>query len=238
MMTTLDVVDMATWMWLLASILILSSIIIWGIFGSLSLTVETQGITFDNTQIETIENSIKNKLQEHTESVSDLYDLYNKKLELYKKHFITRVDLRKSTDDYLAAKETLNEHYKNLKIPMIGSPTQSVSNPHSIAIIFVEHKEGKKILPGMPALLLPTTSTVFDHGYLTGNVISISTIPVTKQFLYSYLQNNSLVDTYFSTGAPFMVKVKLDQPMTPGTAVTVKIKYKTCPPFGLISKIN
>lgn len=236
---TLQIISPGAWVWLLASILFLATIIGWGLFGSLSLTIESQGVTLAKSQIDAIEINNTKNLLEHRENVDDLYDLYSKKIKLYKNHYITRVDLRKSKDEYLAAKEILNDFDKNIRIPMIDNQTRENAmdtSSQTLVLTFVKHTQGKKIASGMPVQVLPATSSIFEHGYISGSVSSISAYPISKQLAYSYLQNNSLVDTYFSEGAPFLVKIALKSEIQSGTPIVTKINYRTCSPFQLLTK--
>ena len=180
---TLQIISPGAWIWLLGSILSLAALITWGLFGALSLTIETQGIVFDKSQVAKIETNNNKNLLDHHDNVNDLYDLYNKKLELYKNHYITRIDLRKSKEEYLAAKDISDDIDKSIRIPMIESQEQKMDHEPIVVLTFVGHKQGKKIVPGMSAQILPATSSVFDHGYIAGTVSGISAYPISKLIL-------------------------------------------------------
>jgi hypothetical protein len=234
----LIIVSPSKWLWLLAILLTLMAMFTWGLLGTVSLTIEGQGTVITAKQLIEIERSINKTIGNHQDNVRELRDLYNKKIELYKAHYLTRIDIMKAKEDYIAAKEKLEQSTNELSADITESTNLTntlIPSDTTITLTFVSYKQGKKIIPGMNALILPTTDSEFEKGYITGQVIAVSESPITKPFAYAYLHNMSLVDTFFMNGAPFMVKIKLTTPLPVGTAITAKIKYRTCSPLQLLS---
>lgn len=50
-----------------------------------------------------------------------------------------------------------------------------------IAVLFVPIQQGKQILPGMTVRIAPSTVVKEEYGYLLGNVVSVSDLPVTAR---------------------------------------------------------
>ena len=196
----LIVVSLSKWLWLLAVILTLIAMLTWGLLGSVALTIEGQGTVVSTTNITELERSIYQTIHQNQEYADELLDLYNKKTELYKAHYLTRIDLMKAKDDYIAAKEKTEQSTNDLRLVMAESvnlTNTQIAKDTMIALTFVNYKQGKKITLGMNTLILPTTNSEFEGGYITGKVIAVSESPITKPFAYAYLHNMSLVDTFF-----------------------------------------
>ncbi len=122
------------------------------------------------------------------------------------------------------------------------------------SLVFVSHNNGKKIVPGMKAKVLPDTISAYDYGYILAQIESISSYPASKETVFPYLGNSELVEEYFKGGAPFLVKLKLIEDkktlsrlawtskkgaphkIEAGTTVTAKIIYKKCSPLQLLVK--
>jgi len=78
------------------------------------------------------------------------------------------------------------------------------------AVVFVSN-EGKRIQPGMRALVSPTTVKREEHGWLVGEVKAISGQPATPGGMMRVLRNEILVQQLTLRGAPFMVEVALER---------------------------
>lgn len=230
---TCNIISPSNWLWLLVILLMFSALLIWGIFGKIALFTEAPGIIFDVKELNIIEAEINQYIQSKNDDLTELHMLYSAKLALYKKHYLTRLDLFKAKQDYQTAKEDLFENKQNLNIAT-DKPT-FFKNSDFIVLAFIDQLHGKQIHSGMNS----TISTTFysaQHN-LTAKIINITQYPISKQLAYRYLHNMNLVDTYFKQGAPFLAKVQLDsQPFPPGTEITAKINYLSCTPLQLLIK--
>ncbi|HHV71396.1 MAG TPA: NHLP bacteriocin system secretion protein [Clostridia bacterium] len=77
------------------------------------------------------------------------------------------------------------------------------------AVIYVPVEQGKKIMPGMEANVSPTTVQKEEHGFMLGNVVSVSEYPASAQGMMLTLGNSELVEQLLGDGAPIEVRVKL-----------------------------
>lgn len=130
-----------------------------------------------------------------------------------------------------------------VSIEMAGAPLQ--------AVVFVP-TEGKRIQPGMEARVSPVTVRREEYGYIEGQVSFVSAQPATPQSMQRTLGNQILVQQLAGMGAPFLVRVDLQQdPETPsgfrwsssdgpptavesGTSVTVEVVVQRERPIGLV----
>jgi len=124
------------------------------------------------------------------------------------------------------------------------------------ALIYMASQNGKRVKPGMTALIFPNTVEKEEFGGIQGEVISVSAFPTTAQAMLSYLQNQELVksltSTEHSTEAPIAVRVHLlndantfsglkwssskgpKQLITPGTVVNANITIRKQAPITLV----
>lgn len=226
----LSIIDPYSWLWMLICLLLLIAIVSWIVFGQITLTVDSLGIIVSAKQIDEAELAIEQTIKYKKDKFDELADLYNKKLILYKKHYLTRMDLMQAKEAYIAANTDFLEYSQKLLVPMLQEKTTSPT----VALVFVNYLQGKKIFPGMYGNVRPLIST---HNRIAGRVIGVSENSVSRQFAYFYLQNMELVDRYFTEGAPFIIKFQTDADLVlPGSPVVVSITYKSCTPLQLLIK--
>ncbi|ACV61831.1 secretion protein HlyD family protein [Desulfofarcimen acetoxidans DSM 771] len=77
------------------------------------------------------------------------------------------------------------------------------------AVLYVSAEEGKKILPGMEALISPSTVKKEQYGYILGRVTSISEYPATSQDMMHTLGNEGLVTKLAGEGASLEMHVDI-----------------------------
>jgi hypothetical protein len=255
--SSLKVLNPGIWIWVVGVLIVLCGIIVWGILGTITLDIESRGIIFPEQNLIESEKNIKQGIKDRNDKILSLKNLFNKKKQLYDKRYLTVVELLKAKDEYLIAKEELANPNKGSYLPLTSiSVDDSIDSSTATlnALIFINHEQGKKIAVGMKAFILPNMFSMYDYGYIQGEVISISEYPISKPIAYSYLGNMNLVDDFFLQGSPYIAKIRLNRnsatpsgllwttkigpnlTVHPGTMVSVKIIYKECAPIGLISK--
>lgn len=84
------------------------------------------------------------------------------------------------------------------------------------ASFFVPAEDGKALRPGMQVLVSPSTAPVEKYGFLRGQVVAVSQFPVTKGDMFKLLQDQSLVDALRVGNSQLEVDVALTpDPATP-----------------------
>lgn len=85
-----------------------------------------------------------------------------------------------------------------------------------LAVIYVPPNDGKKVRPGMPVQIAPTTVKREEYGFILGKVKTVAEIPSTAEGMMRTLKNLQLVQSLSGGGAPFEVIVELlRDPTTP-----------------------
>ncbi|MCL6611569.1 MAG: NHLP bacteriocin system secretion protein [Peptococcaceae bacterium] len=76
-------------------------------------------------------------------------------------------------------------------------------------VMYVRAEEGKKIMPGMEAMISPTTVKKEEYGYMLGRVVSVSEYPATGQGMLHTLGNEDLVRKLAAQGASLELHIDL-----------------------------
>ncbi|MES2217890.1 MAG: hypothetical protein V4501_05730 [Pseudomonadota bacterium] len=254
--SALTIVKPTAWFFTLCAGCFLVALLWWGFWGKIELTTSALGIIVADADFQQAEKLLKDNINEHQEKLATLHELFTQQKKLYQEHFITINELEKARQDYLNAKEELavltRQNVISLVKPLFRENSLSINQPLD-ALLFVTHDAGKKISAGMTAYVLPNTLSSYEYGYIRAEVLNVSEYPVTKETVYSFLGNMSLVDEFFGGSAPFLVKVRLapniktpsgltwtsakgpDIKIDAGTTVTARIVNRVANPFSLIS---
>lgn len=99
-----------------------------------------------------------------------------------------------------------------------GTPILSVEvlSEELQAVLFVPAGEGKRIHPGLPARISPTTVKREEYGYMLGRVTWTSAFPATARGMTRLIGNEALVTKLLKEGPPIQVNVALTRdPRTP-----------------------
>lgn len=76
-------------------------------------------------------------------------------------------------------------------------------------IMYVRAEEGKKIMPGMEAMISPTTVKKEEYGYMLGRVVSVSEYPATGRGMLHTLGNEDLAQALAAQGASLELHIDL-----------------------------
>ena len=135
-----------------------------------------------------------------------------------------------------------------------GNPVVSIASLGTgmDVITFIPIQDGKRIKPGMNALISPTTFKQEEFGSIKGQVKTVSQFPTTKKAMMAILQNEHLVEFLVKQGPPIIVKIRLiddpdtysrfawssskgpQQRVTPGSLASVRITVREQRPISLI----
>ena len=256
MQSALTIVKPGAWLLIVCFGCLLTALLWWSIMGKIKITVPALGIIVASTEFKQAEDLLAENITEHQDKLKALSDLFVKQRKLYNDHYLTVNELEKARQDYLTAKDELasltHQNAITLFRPLFGVNAQT-SDESLEVLLFVNHDAGKKINVGMDVYVLPSTISAFEYGYLRGQVTNVSNSPVSKDIIYSYIGNMSLVDEFFNGSAPFLVKVRLIRnhhtpsgltwttgegtafKIEAGTTVSAKIVNRITSPFALLS---
>ena len=80
-----------------------------------------------------------------------------------------------------------------------------------VALLYVPAGQGKRIRPGMPAEIGPSTVERAEYGYIRGRVVGVAPLPATAAGMRRVLRNDQLVEQLLTGGAPIEVRVALER---------------------------
>ena len=119
------------------------------------------------------------------------------------------------------------------------------------ALLYVKPDDGKRVEPGMQALVSPVGVKREEFGAIRGRVVSLSPFPVSLDGMVAVLQNRSLAQSFSTNGPPYAGRIALepdpttasgfawtspkasDHKLTAGTLASVEIKTRSQPPITL-----
>jgi multidrug efflux pump subunit AcrA (membrane-fusion protein) len=99
------------------------------------------------------------------------------------------------------------------------------------AFVFVPGEQSKQLKKGMQVHVLPSTVKAEEHGFIQGEVTSVSKFPVTEVGMYLLLENQSLVDELRTGSNQYRVDIKLLK--DPSTPSGFKWSSSQGPPFSI-----
>ncbi len=77
----------------------------------------------------------------------------------------------------------------------------------TLGVIYVDPADGKRILPGMQAEIVPSIYRREEYGFIRAEVVSVSPVPATVEGMRGVIKNERLVAQLSGGGAPFEVRV-------------------------------
>jgi HlyD family secretion protein len=102
-----------------------------------------------------------------------------------------------------------------------------------MAVLYVPSIEGKRIRPGMPVRIAPSTVKQEEYGMMLGRVTYVSDFPATTRGMARVLKNDQLVNVLSGNGAPY--EVHADLTVAPETASRYKWSSSDGPPLTIQS---
>ncbi|MFN3461757.1 MAG: NHLP bacteriocin system secretion protein, partial [Oceanibaculum sp.] len=82
-------------------------------------------------------------------------------------------------------------------------------------VLYIPPQHGKRVKPGMPVQISPSTAQREEYGTAMGTVEWISDFPATLEGMRAVLQNDELARNFQQGGPPYVARVALER--DPGT---------------------
>lgn len=118
-------------------------------------------------------------------------------------------------------------------------------------LLYLAPTEGKQVEPGMVVAVSPSTVPREEFGTIRGRIVHVSEYPKTRAGMLRDLQNEQLVDSLSSEGAPIEVWVELEtadtpsgfewssgrgpnEPVTSGTLARARVTTRELRPISLV----
>lgn len=136
--------------------------------------------------------------------------------------------------------------------PGTSIATVELQNAPILAVVYIDAGDGKKVQPGMPIQISPSTVKKEVDGVLLGTVETVSSFPASSESMMVLLHNEELVHQLSAQGPPIAVFARLlRDPKTPsgfrwssgegpkmritaGTPCTASVVIEEQPPIALV----
>lgn len=98
-----------------------------------------------------------------------------------------------------------------------GTPLFKIKNQKNngnsklTGILYIPSKDGKKIKPGMEALVAPSTIQPQEYGFIKGKITYVSDFPITQQGMLTSVKNDQLAKGLLAGGPLFEVHVNFEK---------------------------
>jgi HlyD family secretion protein len=102
-----------------------------------------------------------------------------------------------------------------------------------MAVLYVPSVEGKRVRPGMPVRIAPSTVKQEEYGMMLGRVTYVSDFPATTKGMARVLKNDQLVNVLSGRGAPY--EVHADLTVAPETVSRYRWSSSDGPPLTIQS---
>ncbi len=203
------------WLALIGLCALLAIAALWAYFGTVPTLVHGQGILISPGGITTISAPNAGQIAEMSVQVGD-YVLAGQTIA----HILTQDGVAS-----IPVKTPSSGHVVEVDVNP-GSAVESGTRLMTVelgdkdkknleAVFYVSPTDGKQIKPGMKVQIEPATVKHEEHGYMLGQVLSVSPFPVTQQGMLHLLGNEALAETFSAGGAPIEIHVALNPAPTP-----------------------
>lgn len=98
----------------------------------------------------------------------------------------------------------------------VGTPVIAIESEGAKleALVYIPTERGKSVKPGMEVRIEPSVVKREEFGTMIGTVVTVSDFPITPQGMAAVLHNDTLVTRFSHEGAPYAVRVSLEQDAT------------------------
>jgi hypothetical protein len=224
----LYVIPSRVWYAFIAVVVLLGIALLWGIFGSIPVTVSGTGILTRGGAQTTLKAPKDGTLQKLLVNTGDSVTQGQVLAVLQDNQQMTSpivgrvLSIAAHEGDKLSANSDL----------FVIESIDEAANPLK-AILFINAIDGQSITLGMDVQLAPSTVRTSDTGFLRGKVVSISQAPVSPERIAKVLNSTDLSQTYFSNGT--YVEVQIDLVSAPDTVSGYQWSSSKGSPFKLQS---
>lgn len=224
---------------MVASLLMLLVLVIWGCFANIPITADGAGIIVSQQDWQRALQNNADTLAAKAAALKQAENLLSKKRQLFIKHYLTENDMVQAERDYLDAKNAYATPMASDYIGL-GNPLSVNHESHAPtqALVILNNDDTKRIQPGMVASLYPRGQTQQSGDGMKASVTSITQYPISKELAEAYLGNRNMVDHFFDQGVPYFAVLSTAQRLRPGMLITAKVITHTCHPVQLLVQAN
>lgn len=208
----IDIVSLKSWFFIAATFLILTALIIWGFFGSISYKVYGKGIILNSEGSLQIKHHLPGKIKKimvnkgnYVQSGKIISEIYN--YESSQEGEVYQIRAPKTgfvIDTFKREGEFLN----------VGEALMSIEIKERdfielVVYSYIAAENGKDIKKGMFVEMEVGSFKKEEYGFLLGRIKSIDLYPSTKEGMFHTIGNENLVSEFSQNGSVVKVEIAL-----------------------------
>ena len=244
-----------SWLALLALLALLITAVIWGIIGRIPVEVAGPAILINN-------GGVKNIVSVESGQITALHIEPG---QLVEEGELIAEMMSYGAVESIPVISSFNGRILELKadVGQLLDPGTSLASLEFVGagieqqvVMYVSPVDGKRIQPGMPVKIAPITTQVEEHGFLMGEISSVSDFPATDAGILRLLGSEELMQALGINGAPIEVHIALvpdsqsttgyqwtssagpDFTLSSGTLASAKIMVDSRRPIHLVLPLN
>ena len=203
----LQVTRPAGWLALLACALLLVAAFLWGVFGSLPITVTGQGVLLAPGGVREVASLSAGQLLSLDVAVGDAIAPGQVVARLIEPGQATPIDVISPYAGRVLELQAIPGGVVERGDALLN--LEAADGASLEAVVYIPAAEGNKIQPGMQVLLAPASVKQEEHGRLLGQVVSVGDFPTSRRGMLRVLGSEELVTALTGDGTTIEVRVAL-----------------------------
>ncbi len=190
----------------------LLTVVIWGIFGQITITIEHSGILTRSNPIRFITAPEAGQVVEIKTKPGTL---------LLADEVVARI---KTNEGEITVTNTASARVISVRVSVgdpvdAGTPLFSIeafdrkagaqAAPPLVIVMYIPLEDRQRLRPGMETHLLPSTVEREKYGYIKGDITSVAEFAATREEILTVLNDTGYVDSLMQMGPLFEVRVAL-----------------------------
>ncbi|MFZ5642330.1 MAG: NHLP bacteriocin system secretion protein [Bacillota bacterium] len=228
------------WIAMLGLGFFIATALFWGIFGSIPIKVQGQGIMISQGGVAGIAFGVEGQVTDIKVSAGEMVGKGEVVARIFNPEWMKNAD--PAMPEEIANHSRVVSPYSGRVLEVIaqkgewvkpGAPLMSVEIKGQDvkeleAVLYIPLEEGKRILPGMDVQISPSVVKREEFGYMLGRVTSVSEFPVAAEGMIKLLGSRELAEKFSGRGTP--VEVHVDLTPDAGTISGYKWSSRGGPP--------
>ncbi|MBN1919688.1 MAG: NHLP bacteriocin system secretion protein [Anaerolineae bacterium] len=203
----LQVTRPAGWLALLACALLLVAALLWGVFGSLPITVTGQGILLAPGGVREVVSLSAGQLVSLDVHPGDIIAPGQVVARLIEPEQSTPTDIISPYAGRVLELQAITGGVVERGDALLSLESADAGSLE--AIVYIPAAEGNKVQPGMQVLLAPASVKQEEYGRLLGQVVSVGDFPASQRGMLRVLGSEELVTALTGDGTTIEVRAAL-----------------------------
>jgi hypothetical protein len=197
----------ASWLVLAAFGAVLLMVLLWGVFGQITTTLEESGILTLSNPLAFINAPEAGQVVEIIAKPGDVVETGEIVAYIATQNDVLAVTA--TTNGRIVSTRTSTGDPVDAGMPLLSVESYDRTEQPQEVVLYVPLEDRHLIRTGMNAQVLPSTVEREEYGYLEGRVFSVSEWAATREEMLTVLGDESFVDTLMNAGFMFEIRIML-----------------------------